>query len=77
VERYRLRHIAILTGVGFTRGSRSCEITTVLTTTVTTVAPSGTSATAPESTYRAWSQLLPAPDSVELELATLNAVIPK
>src|SRR5258708_11299418 len=40
------------------------QITTVLTTTVTTDAPSGTSATAPESTYRAWSQLLPAPGSV-------------
>jgi hypothetical protein len=59
-----LRHIAILTGVGLARGSRSCQITTVLTTTLTTVAPSDTSATAPESTYRAWSRLLPAPGSV-------------
>jgi hypothetical protein len=60
-----------LTGVGFARGSRSCQITTVL----TTAAPSGTSATAPESTYRACSQLLPGPGSVAVVLRRLNALL--
>lgn len=39
-------------------------MTTALTTTVTTVSPSTTIATAPKYTYRAWSRLLPAPGSL-------------
>jgi hypothetical protein len=43
---------------------RSCQMTTVLTTTVTKVGPSTTSASAPKCRHRAWSPRLPAPGSV-------------
>jgi hypothetical protein len=49
---------------GLPGGGRSCQMTTGLTTTVTTVGPSTTSPTAPKCTYRAWPRLLPAPGSV-------------
>jgi hypothetical protein len=45
-------------------GDHSCQMTTVLKTTVTTVGPSTTSPTAPKTAYRAWPRLLPAPGSV-------------
>jgi hypothetical protein len=45
---------------------RSCQVTTILTTTATTVGPSPTPPTAPESTYCAWSWFLLAPGSVEV-----------
>ena len=42
-------------------GRHSCQMTTVLMTTVTTVDPSTTPATALKCTYRAWLRHLPAP----------------